>query len=53
MPKLEALGVTIPNEVRNDCDPGDKSYITNATALQSNFPPGSELRINFAQYYCI
>lgn len=35
MPQLEAAGITVPNEVINDCDPGDKQYITNATALQS------------------
>ncbi|KIM96351.1 hypothetical protein OIDMADRAFT_33011 [Oidiodendron maius Zn] len=34
MPQLEAAGITVPNEVINDCDPGDKQYITNATALQ-------------------
>ncbi|KAE8451773.1 hypothetical protein EG329_003230 [Mollisiaceae sp. DMI_Dod_QoI] len=34
LPRLEAAGITAPNEVVNDCDPGDKQYITNATALQ-------------------
>lgn len=35
LPQLQALGIAVPNEVVNDCDPGDKEYITNATALQS------------------
>jgi hypothetical protein len=35
LPQLIAAGFTIPNEVTNDCDPGDKQYIGNATALQS------------------
>ncbi|KAK0343562.1 hypothetical protein LTR02_014387 [Friedmanniomyces endolithicus] len=34
LPYLESLGVHPPNEVRNDCDPGDKQYITNATQMQ-------------------
>ncbi|TKA34603.1 hypothetical protein B0A54_13747 [Friedmanniomyces endolithicus] len=34
LPYLESLGVHSPNEVRNDCDPGDKQYITNATQMQ-------------------
>lgn len=28
------MGVNISGEVLNDCDPGDKQYITNATQLQ-------------------
>jgi len=39
MPQLQAAGITVPNEVINDCDPGDKQFITNATALQSRLPP--------------
>ena len=35
MPKLIADNITIPREVQNDCDPGDRTYIKNATALQS------------------
>ena len=31
---LEQDGFIIPKEVLNDCDPGDKVYIANATALQ-------------------
>lgn len=34
LPELEAAGVVIPNEVLNDCDPGDITYINNATVLQ-------------------
>jgi tartrate-resistant acid phosphatase type 5 len=34
LPKLEAAGITIPREVQNDCDPGDRMYIANATAFQ-------------------
>ncbi|KIX99671.1 uncharacterized protein Z520_04306 [Fonsecaea multimorphosa CBS 102226] len=34
LPLLQSANITVPNEVINDCDPGDKSYITNATALQ-------------------
>lgn len=34
LPQLKAAGIDVPNEVINDCDPGDKQYITNATALQ-------------------
>lgn len=34
MANLWAHGITIPNELVNDCDPGDKTYILNATALQ-------------------
>ena len=34
LPHLESVGVKPPNEVVNDCDPGDKQYITNATQLQ-------------------
>ncbi|KAK9357737.1 Metallo-dependent phosphatase-like protein [Lipomyces starkeyi] len=36
LPALKAANITIPTEVQNDCDPGDKSYITNATALQTD-----------------
>lgn len=38
LPQLEAMGVNISGEVRNDCDPGDKQYITNATQLQCERP---------------
>lgn len=41
MPKLMAKNITIPREVQNDCDPGDRTYIVNATALQSKFQPSS------------
>ncbi|KAG0699505.1 putative tartrate-resistant acid phosphatase type 5 precursor [Suillus ampliporus] len=34
LPELQAAGLLIPNEVLNDCDPGDILYINNATALQ-------------------
>lgn len=34
LPQLEAAGIAIPKEVQNDCDPGDRLYISNATALQ-------------------
>jgi len=34
--KLQAANITIPNELVNDCDPGDKQYIVNATALQQD-----------------
>ncbi|KAI1626888.1 putative tartrate-resistant acid phosphatase type 5 precursor [Exophiala viscosa] len=36
LPLLEQDAFTIPKEVLNDCDPGDKMYITNATALQTD-----------------
>jgi len=36
MAKLQAANITIPNELVNDCDPGDKMYIVNATALQQD-----------------
>jgi tartrate-resistant acid phosphatase type 5 len=39
MAQLESANITIPNEIINDCDPGDKQYITNATALQRESPP--------------
>lgn len=32
--RLQAAGITVPNELINDCDPGDESYILQATALQ-------------------
>jgi hypothetical protein len=35
MPKLIADGVTIPTEIQNDCDPGDRYDIRNATIEQS------------------
>lgn len=31
---LEKAGIDIPNELVNDCDPGDRTYSFNATALQ-------------------
>jgi len=34
MAVLQKAGITIPNELVNDCDPGDRSYSLNATALQ-------------------
>ncbi|KAF4165907.1 hypothetical protein CNMCM6936_007210 [Aspergillus lentulus] len=34
MPRLIANNITIPREVQNDCDPGDRAAISNATALQ-------------------
>ncbi|GIC90152.1 uncharacterized protein Aud_006584 [Aspergillus udagawae] len=34
MPRLIAKNITIPREVQNDCDPGDRAAVTNATALQ-------------------
>jgi hypothetical protein len=37
MPKLIAKNITIPREVQNDCDPGDRTYVANATALQGKF----------------
>lgn len=37
MPQLKAAGIEVPNEVINDCDPGDKQYIVNATGLQSKY----------------
>ena len=36
MPKLVAAGIAIPRELQNDCDPGDRTYINNATALQTD-----------------
>jgi hypothetical protein len=36
MPVLQAQNLTIPRSVQNDCDAGDRSYLTNATALQGN-----------------
>lgn len=36
-PVLEAGKIAIPNGVMNDCDPGDRTYINNATALQGWF----------------
>ncbi|EJT96923.1 tartrate-resistant acid phosphatase type 5 precursor [Dacryopinax primogenitus] len=36
MADLKAAGITVPNELVNDCDPGDKAYINNATALQTD-----------------
>lgn len=35
MPRLIADGVTIPREIQNDCDPGDRQDIRNATIEQS------------------
>lgn len=37
VPKLIANGVTIPGEIQNDCDPGDRYDIRNATIEQSRF----------------
>lgn len=37
MPALIVDNITIPREVQNDCDPGDRNYIINATALQGMF----------------
>jgi hypothetical protein len=37
LPKLKTLNVSIPREIQNDCDAGDRSYITNATAFQSTY----------------
>ncbi|KAJ5606243.1 hypothetical protein N7510_009024 [Penicillium lagena] len=34
MPKLIADGITIPREIQNDCDPGDRYDIRNATIEQ-------------------
>lgn len=34
MPVLKSAGIDIPNELVNDCDPGDRTYVVNATALQ-------------------
>ncbi|KAH8694144.1 putative tartrate-resistant acid phosphatase type 5 precursor [Talaromyces proteolyticus] len=36
LPVLQAHNLTIPRDVQNDCDPGDRAYITNATALQES-----------------
>ncbi|KAK9489597.1 Metallo-dependent phosphatase-like protein [Lipomyces doorenjongii] len=36
LPELVADGITIPNEVLNDCDPGDKSSLANATVFQTD-----------------
>lgn len=35
MPKLQADGVTIPRDLQNDCDPGDRDAISNATIEES------------------
>jgi hypothetical protein len=37
MPHLIANNITIPREVQNDCDPGDRAAVSNATALQGRF----------------
>ncbi|RHZ53434.1 uncharacterized protein CDV56_104911 [Aspergillus thermomutatus] len=37
MPRLIAENITIPREVQNDCDPGDRAAVSNATALQGKF----------------
>jgi hypothetical protein len=37
MPRLQAANITIPREIQNDCDPGDRSDIGNATAFQGIF----------------
>ncbi|KAK9370599.1 Metallo-dependent phosphatase-like protein [Lipomyces kononenkoae] len=36
LPQLQAANISIPTEVMNDCDPGDRTYITNATTLQTD-----------------
>ncbi|KAG6804966.1 hypothetical protein H0H92_000702, partial [Tricholoma furcatifolium] len=36
LPQLEAANITIPNEVLNDCDAGDRSDVFNATAFQED-----------------
>ncbi|KAJ9204592.1 hypothetical protein DTO164E3_1767 [Paecilomyces variotii] len=36
MPKLQAANITIPRELQNDCDAGDRAAINNATALQAD-----------------
>ncbi|KAF9442980.1 putative tartrate-resistant acid phosphatase type 5 precursor [Macrolepiota fuliginosa MF-IS2] len=36
MPKLQAAGITIPRELQNDCDAGDRTFVNNATALQED-----------------
>lgn len=35
MPRLIANNITIPREIQNDCDAGDRGNIKNATADQS------------------
>jgi hypothetical protein len=37
MPRLIANNITIPRELQNDCDAGDRGSIANATAEQSMF----------------
>lgn len=37
MPRLIANNITIPRELQNDCDAGDRGNIANATAEQSRF----------------
>jgi len=52
LPQLEAMGVNVSGEVRNDCDPGDKQYITNATQLQCEVPHHSWRKIKCSLKSC-
>lgn len=35
LPKLQADNITIPRDLQNDCDPGDRAAISNATIEES------------------
>lgn len=37
MPNLKAAGITIPKEIQNDCDAGDRADAFNASAFQGGF----------------
>lgn len=37
LPNLKAAGITIPKEIQNDCDPGDRADAFNASAFQGGF----------------
>lgn len=54
---LVAAGITVPNEVVNDCDPSDKEYITNATALQRkgimSYQMGHSVDLAFSGNICL
>ena len=53
LPQLIAAGIEIPNEVTNDCDPGDKQYIGNATTLQTDTSAYVGQSLRFEKLQCI
>lgn len=51
MPKLAADGVYIPREIRNDCDPGDRYDINNATVEERKSRLGRDGKIHALTFF--